>query len=66
MTTPVHPDYDPDTWKGGYQDRQFGVAQLPDLEGRPSSAYDAMSNPSAAMTTAVHEDNPPQEPNVVT
>ena len=66
MTIKLNPDYDPDTWKTGYQDRQFGVGQLPDLDGRPSSALDAMSDPPAAMVTAAHEANPPQEPTVVT
>ena len=66
MTIKLNPDYDPDTWKTGYQDRQFGVGQLPDLDGRPSSALDAMSDPPAAMVTAAHEDNPPKEPTVVT
>ncbi len=66
MSIELNPDYDPETWKLGYQNRQFDVGQLPDLEGRPSTALDAMSDPPAAMVTAAHEENPPQEPYVVT
>ena len=52
------PDYDPDSWKLGYQTRQFGVADDPSPSGLsspmpPGSAYSAMANPPAAMTTAI-------------
>jgi len=45
------PDYNPDAWKLGYQQRQFGVGEDPG--GRPPSVYNALANPPASMTTAV-------------
>lgn len=49
------PDYDPDVWALGYQQRQFGQGTDPD--GRPPSAWAGLADPPAAMTTAVNLPN---------
>jgi hypothetical protein len=68
MTNPLTahgPDYNPDTWAGGYQTRQVGVAvdvlpasttnaASPQYHEAPyPSVYSALANPPAGMTTAV-------------
>lgn len=52
MTIPfeIHPDYDPDTWSGGYQIAQFGLCG--DDPARAAEALSAMANPSEEMVTA--------------
>jgi hypothetical protein len=51
------PDYDPDTWKLGYQQAQFGLGCDPPGD-RPPSIYSALANPPANMTAAIDLPNP--------
>lgn len=62
MTAPAgDPDYNPDTWKLGYQDRQFGMGADPVPTGSSGgsapypSAYGALADPPATMTTAIEK-----------
>lgn len=51
MSAPTgDPAYLANTWKIGYQSRQFGVGG--------ADALDAMALPPTAMVTATHEPNP--------
>lgn len=52
------PDYDPESWKLGYQSRQFGA--FPDPQGFPGGAYSALANPPESMTIAAGLPFPPE------